>query len=333
VRFMRVNGDRFMTISMKVKNLSSLVVTTITLASTLTSCAGPENYQQKMARYTPKNSIKNQVPEIRISEFNFKTNQQPAISKLNRSPAQSPDAPFAKESTSELNTTNKKLYFLTLFSQFETLKNDSPNFIAPALDICPNFHAGLLKHNEGKSRLEVGQLLNNKFSYDSSKLNDELYIASYPELLLPLSKEESTPRVIDLLKNKDMPMNEFAINELVHKAIDIHLAKTYSEIRELCEYGVSDNYYIYENLITHIKNNPFNADNKNMNILLKTTLFSNIALITSLNKKTNPKKPGRSIASVDILGKKEKGQYANEIMTRLNVTWANQYFDFIKSSH
>ncbi len=318
---------------MNAKNLSLLVFTTSTLTSLLTSCAGPENIQEKMARYTPKNLNRNQVPEIKISNFNFKVDQKSGTNQLYRAPASSPEAPSVNEGLSESNPTNKKLYFLTLYSQFEYLKKYTHEFSGPTISICPNFHTSLLRHNNGIDNEQISPYLNNQFSYDYSKLNDEKYVASYPELSLPLSKEENTPRVIDILKNQNSAMNEFAINELVHKALDIHLVKTYSEIRELCEYGSSDNYYIYENLITHIKSNDFTAESKNMNTLLKTTLFSNLALMSSLNQKTKLDKSGRSIATTEMLGKEEKTPYANEVMARLNVTWAKQYFDYIKSSH
>jgi hypothetical protein len=124
-------------------------------------------------------------------------------------------------------------------------------------------------------------------------------------------------------------MNDVKMDEMVHKAIDIHLTKTYSEIRELCENGVSDNYYVYENLITHIKTTSFTAAEKNMNTLLKTTVFSNIALVTALEKIQAT--PMRSIASIE--SKKDVSvPYSNELMTRLNVEWAQEYFNYLKTS-
>jgi hypothetical protein len=313
-----------------------ITITTLAVvvtSSVLNSCAGPESYQQKMARYTPKTIEKNLVPDIKVSEFNFKPVPAKPIEKQ-RAPSSAPENPNLSEEGKESNATNKKLYFLTLFSQYETLKKYSANFIGPTITICPNFHTGLLRHNEKFANLvnaNSGVPKSKKFTYDSKKYADELYLSSRPELLLPLSKSEVTPKVIDVMRGSKDSMNDFAINELVHKALDIHLAKTYSEIRELCEYGATDNYYIYENLVTHIKNNKFEANNKNMNTLLKTTIFSNIALINSITGHDEAPMPGRGIAS--IKNDNKKNIYATEIMGRLNVNWANQYFDFIKESH
>lgn len=295
----------------------------------VSSCAGPESYQQKMARYEPKAISKNQVPEIKSTNFKFKAPENSLGMRAARSPASPPENPNLGIESQEVNPTNKKLYFLTLFSQYESLKNYSQEFVGPIVSICPNFHTGLLQHNEKAANNAKTLPINKKFSYDATRYKDEMYVANRPELLLPLSKDGVTPKVIDVITSSKESMSDFAINELVHKALDIHLAKTYSEIRELCEYGVSDNYYIYENLITHIKNHKFEADNKNMNTLLKTTLFSNIALMTSLSKGHTPTQ-GRSIASVSTVH--QKNAYASEVMARLNVVWANEYFDYLMES-
>lgn len=316
----------------QLKNPKALTILAISGLSILASCAGPESYQQKMARYTPKTIGKNQVPEIQTAEFKFTTATKNRVG-AGRLPASAPENPNMNEEGKESSHTNKKLYFLTLFSEYESLKKYSQEFSGPAVSICPNFHTSLLRHNEKfLGSINSGMPKTKKFSYDPKRYTDETYVASRPELLLPLSKEEVTPKVIDVIRSSKETMNDFAVNELVHKALDIHLAKTYSEIRELCEFGVSDNYYIYENLITHIKNNPFEADSKNLNTLLKTTLFSNIALMTSLEgHEKNSKTAGRAIASSDFTEK--KNSYANEVMARLNVNWAGQYFEFIKESH
>ncbi len=304
-----------------------MVLATLSAAFLLASCAGPENYQQKMARYTPKVIGNNQVPEIRIADFKFASE----TSKVKgRAPASVVPVAEKNEVEKDGNPTNKKLYFLSLYSQYETLKNYSAEFSGPNINICPNFHTSLLRHSE-KEANSPNAFHAKKFSYETNKFSEASYVAGHPELLLPLSKEEVTPKVVDIIKSANGQMTDFAINELVHKALDIHLSKTYSEIRELCEYGVSDNYYVYENLITHIKNNKFEADAGNMNILLKTTLFSNIALMTSLETHTAATIPGRSIASIS--GEVKKVPYVSEVMARLNVTWANQYFDYIKESH
>ena len=316
------------------KNSVCLKSLSYTLFLTILASCGTESYDQKMARYVPKVVGKNLVPEMKTAEFNFTATPQVKVQKL-RGPASKSETPNLSEEAKETNTSNKKLYFLSLFSEYETIKKYSQEFLGPAVTICPNFHTSMLRHNDNLAITTKNNSKENskiiKFVYDSSKYTDDIYVAKRPELLLPLTKDETSPKVIDIIRSSSYSMNDFAINELVHKALDIHLAKTYSEIQELCEYGSSDNYYIYENLITHIKNNNFEANTKNMDVLLKTTIFSNIALITSLDKEQSPKTNGRAIASMPTENKKYA--YSTEVMARLNVNWANQYFDYLKKSH
>ena len=301
------------------KNL--LVISTITL-TTLISCAGPETYQEKMSRYTPKVIGNNQVPEFKSSGFVFKE-------KSGRTPA-SAETPTSveKTQTEEMTLSNKKLYFLTLFGQYESMKKYAQDFDAPSVNSCPHFHNSLLEHNGRKPAGFAGNIThknNKKFVYDVERFSDPDYVAKRPELSLPLAKDEVTPKVIDIFRSESKSITDAKMNEIAHKALDIHLAKTYSEIRELCEFGVSDNYYIYENLITHIKNSSFPPAEKNMDTLLKTTLFSNIALVTSLEKIQAT--PMRSIASVETKNRDSAASYSNEVMTRLNVEWAREYFE------
>ncbi|MBC7427316.1 MAG: hypothetical protein H7336_01810 [Bacteriovorax sp.] len=308
---------------------NTCVLMTLTLTAALSSCAGPESYHEKMSRYSPKQSIgKYTVPQIDTQGFQFKT-------KSVRSPASADSTGTSVEKISSEETTlsNKKLYFLTLFGQYESMKKYAQEFEVPSVNICPHFHTGVLEH---KSRKPAGAFSNvaqrdgKKFSYDTKRFNEPDYVASRPELSLPLSKDSITPKVIDIFRSEKVASNDAKMDEIVHKALDIHLSKTYSEIRELCEFGVSDNYYIYENLITHIKNSDFKPATANMNTLLKTTIFSNIALVTSLDKIQAT--PMRSIASVGSKSKEALAPYANEVMSRLSVEWAKEYFDHIKTS-
>lgn len=304
---------------------NTLVLMTLSL-TVLASCASPESYQTKMSRYTPKQFGVNQVPDITTAGFKFTS------PKGARTPASAEKATSVEMTSSdEATLSNKKLYFLTLFGQYENMKTYASDFNAPSVSVCPHFHNSLLEHNGRKPAGFASKMPatnTKKFSYDSSKFNDESYVALHPELSLPLAKDEVTPKVIDIFRSQAKTMNESKMNELVHTALDIHLSKTYAEVRELCEFGVSDNYYIYENLITHIKNSSFAPAEKNMNTLLRTTVFSNIALVTSLNK-IQPTAM-RSIASVS---KKDTSvPYSNEVMTRLNVEWAREYYDHLRSS-
>jgi hypothetical protein len=273
----------------------------------LIGCAGTESYQTKMERYKARSGENILVPEIKTANLQF------SVQKSGRAPA---------SVASDSSMTNKKLYFMSLYAQYESLKTVTNNSTAPSLSICPSFHTGLISYQE-KHPTAV-QSSGKKFSYSQAEIGNEQYTSAHPELYLPVGQEGTTPSVMDIIKGTKEKMSEVAVSELMQNAVNLHLAKTYTELRELCDYGASSNYYIYENLITHIKNSSFPASSKNMDTLLKTTLFSNRAILTSLNKETAQ---GRAIAS-----EKAKIPFSDEVIARLNVPWANEYFNYLKTT-
>ena len=306
------------------KNTHVLMIVSL---SVLASCSGHESYLSKMSRYTPKQIGTNQVPEITTNGFKFTANKTP------RGPASSDQTTSVETTQSdEATLSNKKLYFLTLFGQYTNISKYAQDFKAPIVSICPNFHNSLLEHNERRPAGISPKIItqnNKKFHYNSNKLNDPLYVAAHPELSLPMQKNGVNKKVIDAINSFGGNINDSTINNLVQNALDIHISKTYTEILELCEFGVSDNYYIYENMMTHVQNTNFAPNENNMNILLKSTLFSNHALMISLDK--IPAATNRSIASVEVK-KETKNPYSNEVMTRLNVEWAHEYYAHLKLS-
>jgi hypothetical protein len=271
----------------------------------IVSCSSyqrPESFQDKMERFNAKSKYTNTIPDIKIDDSLFKGRKMASIKKKRKKKELTP-------------MSNKRLYFLTLFQQYNQLrpfsKIDSPN-----VSICPNFHTAILDH---KNRLEskFGEDKKSyKFSYTSKLSDGEL--KKIPEMYLPLNKEGKTPSVFELYKRNKSK----SLNKLVSKALGIHLGKTFKELTELCEYGSSDNYYAYENLATHIKTDgKLSASKSSLKILFKTTLFSNKALIKSFSKIK-----GRTPAS-----EKEKsrrlGSFFTKVVNRLGVDWAVDYIN------
>lgn len=294
------------------KNIPSIFFFSLSSILILNACSSGETYQDKMGRYTPRTFSKNIVPDIKVAHTTF--NQ-----KINsRSPAS--DNLAGKEDIDN-SITNKKLYFLSLLDQYEMLKMYSDKTDAPKITICPNFHTGLINHYE-----RYGNNLNKfspKYYYNLTNMKDENYLSHHPELYLPLTKDSTNPRVVDILNQKSGLTNS-DMGELIQEALNIHLEKTYFELSELCEYGSSDNYYIYENVSTHIKTSSFSPNEENVKILLKTTVFSNMAILNSLEKQNG--KMGRSIASTAPNG----NIYTNDLFKKLNITWAQDYFKDLK---
>jgi hypothetical protein len=292
-------------------SISYRFITLITTASIASSCSSgfrPESIDQKMDRFQAQNIGQNIVPDSFV-------NHELLIKNISRGPA---SVSVKKNKKNNLPYNNKKLYFLTLLDQYNYLKTYSKNQNNPTLEICPKFHSLLIRHGEEYSVNSYNPKSWSIASYDSAKFSDKNYLANHPELTLPVSSGNARPAVIDLLKKVD---SQKQVKEIIYGAFDLHLSKTYSEIKELCEYGNSNNYYTYENLNTLAKKSSFTKNSQSLNTLLRTTIFSNLALKSSLDKNSS-NTPARGIAS-------ERSNFLkleNEVIERLGVNWSNDYF-------
>ncbi len=298
---------------MKHKTLS-LAMTTMSLLAI--SCSSgfkrPESIEEKMARFKAKNIGQNFTPSYKVANVDFTKKAR------GRGPAS-----VGKKNTGESNISNKRLYFLSLHNQYQQLKQYVSSDSAPTLNICPRFHTSLVKYKEtyGDQPYKT-KVYSPKFTV--SQLGDADYSAKYPELYLPVSKDGKTPTVMDMVSKTENKK----VEEVVKEAIKVHLSKTYIELKELCDYGSSDNYYVYENLLTHIqrKDEGWPASNDNMTVLLKTTLVGNMALIRSLEYQSKAE-ASRGIASVN-----NEVYYDDEVLDRMNADWSKDYFDSMVSN-
>jgi len=300
-----------------VKSLSSL----LGLSCLLTSCASmyrpSESIAEKMDRYRSRHDNVNPVPNYNALSGNFETIQS------RRGPA-SAGSSHSKEDFGLGNYSNKRLYFLTLLDQYQNLRLLGSEQVAPEINICPSFHTSVTNHKEKLKKTRFNKSQFRQYRVSASTMNmiqDPQVLALFPEMSLPVTNENVRPRVIDIVRSKNLKSNE--VEAVVSKAISVHLTKTYKELRELCESGASNNYYIYENLLTHVRTKGgLNQSEKGVGILLKTTLFSNTVLMTSLEKK---KTKGRGIASST-----EKTNYKKELSQRMGIQWTNSYLERVK---
>jgi hypothetical protein len=283
----------------------------------------PESIESKMARYKSQKENENIVPDLEIlsADIQFKyPGQRSKRSSRSRAPASSADGGASWDLGQDNGPSNKKLYFLTLLSQYQQLNTLIPDQKAPEVKHCPNFHTNLLNHKEQNGGYAP---LASRYKYGS--FTDDT-VALYPELALPMGLDGKRPRVVDIMKNPEKKSTYGGDKAIVEKALSLHLSKTYKELRELCQYGSSDNYYIWENLVTHIKRNKrgFPANKENMSTLLKTTIFTNRALILSYGHR-NRNRNSRTPASI-----KSTSTYHDMVLRRLNVKWSESYFYAIK---
>ncbi|ATH08289.1 hypothetical protein BIY24_10120 [Halobacteriovorax marinus] len=297
------------------KNNLTTILFLGTFSLAMSSCSSgysykkPESFEEKISRYEARSLNTNLVPEVQVSK-SFKH-----TSRKSRGPASVSTSSSEDKGYNQYN--NKRLYFLTLYSQYQQIKPLASNeSVAIELNHCPSFHTSFLSYNESSPKSTSARDYKMPFKSMES-LRDADYMTRYPEFFLPVSRSSTRPRVIDMAIKDNLSASK--TKELVKSAINIHVAKTYSELTELCETGSSSNYYIYENLMTHIKTrDKISADQIGLKTLFKTTLFSNMALTTSI--KRNQRQKSRGIASVG-----SQHGLDQEVIKRLEVPWVESY--------
>lgn len=296
------------------RNLATLT----TLLFIFSSCSGhqfkrPESIEDKMSRFEDKTHNTNQVPKLEISSVGI---EKFSSARTGRAPAS-----VVEENTQDdkVGTSNKKLYFMSLYSQYERLRAYTPSGSTMDINVCPSFHTGLVEWRDTAkkmgSKVSSTQL---GFKYDLKRLGDYNYISQYPELGLPLSDDSKGPNVASLMSSRPVEVAASEGSRLMSQALHQHTVRIFSELSELCDTGTSTNYYNFENLLTHARTHrDLTPSQYGLQVLMKTTIISNMVLIESIQNSSRP--AGRAPASVDL--------YTDEVLERLGTPWA---YDFLK---
>lgn len=299
--------------STKIINSFLILATITSLSSCSLNTHRPESINSKMSRFEPKDTHRNTTPSLAISAKHIKRLRTKRI----------PSSIHGDMDKSISAIPNKSLYFLTLLTQYNEFKKYTKSS-SPKVTMCPNFHSNLVDfNNKVKNGIKTKKELFVQFPTTKDKINNQVK-ALYPELMLPLSYIRNTPTISDSLTSKTSKSD--AKKSLV-TAIDIHIIKTYKELNELCEYGSSTNYYNFENLAGHIqKSRKFGPTSNNISTLVKTPIFSNMALLKSLQ--SSAVNAQRSIASESFEYTSTK--HTNEIIHRFKINWTKEYFKSIQ---
>ncbi len=293
--------------------------TTLSAALLLTaSCSSgfkrPESIEEKMTRFTSRHKNPNRVPKISVLPVKI------SLSKGTRAPA---SAQQEQKITSKPIISNKRLYFLGLYTQYKSLGRFITAEETPELKHCPAFHSSLLNLKE-EMACNPSSKLSVNFSGRYQALTPDA-ISLYPELALPttLNNEETT--LYSAIKSSQSPDKD--THELLSQAIKVHLTKTYKELEELCDSGTSHNYYNYENLTTYAEQNSgqFGANSQSLKILFKTTLFSNKAILESLSY-------GKGIirGRVPASAHDNKNSAYDGVVGKMGTKWTTGYFQALR---
>lgn len=243
---------------------------------------------------------KNPVPKYNnLAYLDFK--------KASRAPAS-----FQNKTTSLVKSSNKTVYFLGLYDQFHNLRKMTGNK-EESLNSCPRFHNVFIDYNK-THRISLNE--EEKSFWDKNFLRSiierNLQNLSFPELSLTTPTENKAISEIASLKEED-----------IASALANHISNTKNELTKICTTGNSENYFIFENLVTYLERNPgFKNNEKAFKTLMKTTLFSNMVLIKSLEE---DKKGNRTIAS-------GYNYIEEEVLLRLNASWTKPLINDVKQA-
>ena len=168
--------------------MSKLLIISISLFSL--SCATyrpPEAFEAKMNRFVGNTGETNIVPKLYT---------QPLLLNDGRRPTSVNTKKFKP-----LNYSNRKLYFISLYGQYKTMRNYA-SASTPIIKSCPHFHSALLTEKDKKDSFEFIVPKGAEFEkisnlYINAKNNPGLF----PELHLPLEKDQETNTVFSHIKN------------------------------------------------------------------------------------------------------------------------------------
>ena len=276
------------------------------------SCASsykrPESFAQKMNRYRARISS-NSIPRLTVNTNQFRkpaSIPQQVAPKNRLNLLKSPTLLPKNKNIENIHFSNKRIYFLSLLEQYRSFRSYLPQKTkTPSINSCPGLHGAFLEYMRSHPSPLPGRQAN--------------FNPKGALLALPLSHNPQSKILKDIKENKRK-------KQLFQKALHIHAEKIYSELVELCQYGSSNNYYAYENLMNHIKRHPqkFPVSPKNLQTLIKTTIFVNKILLSAI-KQQSPS-VGRSPAALS----QESNPWIEKAMNKNHLKWFKQYLHIVK---
>ena len=278
------------------------------------SCASdykrPESFAQKMRRYQARLSS-NSVPPLTVNIRKFRDAQSVSRIPASRSrPELKKNSPFNPSKgirdIQNIYFSNKRLYFLSLLDQYLNFRRYLSEKQPPLINSCPGLHGAFLEYKRThipRPRTVLTNIQNGETLFS-----------------LPLTHKLQSKTLNDVDAEK-------RDSKLFYKALNVHTEKIHSELVELCQYGSSDNYYAYENLMNHIKRNPqgFFPSLENLKILIKTTIFANNILLSTLKKQ-----PHSNISRSPAALRQKNNPWLKKAMKKNHLGWFERYSHSVK---
>ena len=200
---------------------------------------------------------------------------------------------------------NRQVYFLSMYKQYEALAKivDVKN----ELSSCPSFHDTILEH---KAQFSSGpSAYTSKVDFKLARDNKTM-LPLYPVLALPVSDSEDlyTKLVENDWKDSDKYL-EVSLNKLYQSSLD--------EVSELCDKGISDGYYSFENIVTYFKSEKdFSGTVYGLKAMLKVPALANMLVLDNLS-------------SVNYHFSK-RNVFDTWLLKRSNASWFESYLNGLK---
>jgi len=199
------------------------------------------------------------------------------------------------------NKSARKLYFLSMVQQYNMF-NSLLGKKSEKQNNCPQFHNDLVGNN--KNFEDNGKFFSLSLNFAQIKKEPQ-NVMYYPAMSLPYQK-------VDLYSYLVKSVDWKNASNHVKSALEHYNIKNKKEIEELCQNGVSEGYFIYQNMVTYYgQNQSFHNSTEALSSVLKIPVVSNMLVLGSLVK---PKFQTDHFAF-----------YENKLLEKMNITWFKNY--------
>lgn len=191
---------------------------------------------------------------------------------------------------------NRNIYFFALYNQFKDFKILAADS-SLVLGSCPQFHHQILDDAYVTQARKSFGLKRQKAAF-----NPGLAKIYYPELNLKTN-------TVDVLAESD----KASFSRNFKKAMKSHAKTLLNELAEMCNYGNSDQFYVFENFIRHLRANPnYYYQAGSIDSMANIPVVANIILTHSLADQFKLNK------------------YDQAVLQRLKGSWVYHYVENLK---
>lgn len=262
------------------KILILAIILSVNSCSTLTSSIPILNGVEKVEI----DQEENKRPEFYVEKFKFSKNYRK----------------IAGLETSDLDLTNRQLYFLTYYKQYLTMGKILGK--ENTINSCPSFHHIYLEYKDKLEEYSDDYI--SKLNFNYVKRNNYL-VTQYPVLSLPYSQSE------DLYSTLIEENWEDSQTHFTH-ALEYYYGVEKQEIATLCDRGVSPGYYVYENLVQYFREKKdFHRTYAGLKALLKIPVMANMVILDNLSS------PNYALTKTN--------DFDTWLMQRSNLAWFSEY--------